>query len=405
MPALADRATMETTDAFAGLDCVDCGERFDAAEATHRCPACGGILDPQYDLDAVELSRADLADRPFDSMWRYGELLPFDRPAAVSMDEGATPLVECPALAEAFGVGRVLVKDEGRNPTATFKDRGQSVAMTAAAAHGATDVALASAGNAGQSAAAYAARAGLDAHVFLPERAGFTQKAMVEVHGGDLTVVEGGISGAGAAFEDALAGHDDWYPIATFLTPYRHEGKKTMGYEILEQLDFEPPDGIVYPTGGGVGLVGVHKAATEFRALGLIDELPPLYAAQSTGCAPIVEAWEAGRPVHETWGEPDTVCAGIEIPDPGASPLVLDALDASDGGGVAVPDEQILDAAADVAQLEGLELGATPAAAAAGGRALAGRGTFDDDATVVLLSTGAGSKDADILRSHVLGDG
>ncbi|MDZ7702767.1 MAG: threonine synthase [Halobacteriales archaeon] len=393
---------MDTTDAFTGLACVDCGDRFTAAAATHRCPDCGGILDPTYDLDAVDLTREALAERPFDSMWRYGELLPFSRGSAVTLGEGATPLVECPALAEAYGVGRVLLKDEGRNPTATFKDRGHAMAVTAAAAHGATDVALASAGNAGQSAAAYAARAGLDAHVFLPERAGFTQKAMVEVHGGELTTVEGGIGGAGAAFQDALDAHDDWYPTATFVTPYRHEGKKTMGHEILEQLNYEAPDAIVYPTGGGVGLVGVHKAAKEFRELGLVDDLPPLYAAQSTGCAPIVEAWESGRPVHEAWAEPDTVCAGIEIPDPGASPLVLEAMRESDGGAVAMPDDDILEAALEVARLEGLEMGATPAAAAAGARALSERGALGPDATVVLLSTGAGVKDADVLRSHAL---
>lgn len=391
---------MKTSPTFVGLDCIDCGERFDPEAATHRCPSCGGILDPQYDLSAVSLTAADLTARPYDSMWRYGELLPFPRDAAVTMDEGATPLVECPRLADEWGVGRVLLKDEGRNPTATFKDRGHSLAVTAAAAHGASDVALASAGNAGQSAAAYAARAGLDAHVFLPERAGFTQKAMVEVHGGELTVVEGGIGGAGAAFEDALREHDDWYPTATFVTPYRHEGKKTMGYEIIEQLEFDVPDAIVYPTGGGVGLVGVHKAAREFRRLGMVDDLPPLYAAQSTGCAPIVEAWDAGEPVHETWTEPDTICAGIEIPDPGASPLVLDALAESNGGAVAVTDESILDAAARMAQLEGLEMGPTPAAAAAGAEALARRGELDSDATVVVLSTGAGVKDADVLRSH-----
>lgn len=392
---------METTAAFAGLECVDCGERFDPAAATHRCPACGGILDPRYDLDAIDLAVDDLARRPFDTMWRYEALLPFDRPSAVSMDEGATPLIECPRLADELGVDRVLLKDEGRNPTGTFKDRGHSVAVTAAVAHGATDIALASAGNAGQSAAAYAARAGLAAHVFLPARAGFIQKAMVTAHGADLTVVDGALDDAGAALEDALGGHDDWYPTSTFVTPYRHEGKKTMGYELIEQLDFEPPDAVVYPTGGGVGLVGVHKAAQEFRALGLTDELVPLYAAQSTGCAPIVNAWEVGEGTHETWAEPDTVCAGIEVPDPGGSPLVLDALAESDGGAIAVADDEILDWAATVARLEGLEMGATPAAAAAGARALADRGEFDRDATVVLLSTGAGSKDADIIWSHV----
>jgi threonine synthase len=175
-----------------------------------------------------------------------------------------------------------------------------------------------------------------------------------------------------------------------------------MGYEIPEQLDFEPPDGIVYPTGGGVVLVGVHKAARELRELGLLDDLPPLYAAQSTGCAPIVEAWESGRSVHEAWADPDTICAGIEIPDPGASRLVLDALAESDGGAVAVPDERILDAATTMAQQDGVEMGATPAAAAAGAHSLAERGEFDADATVVLLSTGAGVKDVDVLGSHVL---
>ncbi|MFB6360813.1 MAG: threonine synthase [Halobacteriales archaeon] len=391
---------METTAAVAGLDCLDCGETHAVDTATHRCPACGGILDAQYELEAVGLAREDLAQRPFESMWRYAELLPFTPSSAVSMEEGATPLVEGPSLAEGLGVDRVLIKDEGRNPTGTFKDRGQTVAVTAAVGHGASEIALASAGNAGHSAAAYAARAGLAAHVFLPERAGYTQKAMVEVHGGDLTVVEGGITGAGAAFETASKSNPDWYPTATFVTPYRHEGKKTMGYEILEQLEFEPPDAIVYPTGGGVGLVGVHKAARQFQELGLVDDLPPLYAVQSTGCAPIVEAWESGSPIHQTWSAPDSICAGIEIPDPGASPLIIEALEESDGGAVAVPDEQILSAAIDVARKEGVEVGATPAAAAAGAQALAERGEFDTDDTVVLLSTGAGIKDVDLLRSH-----
>jgi len=167
---------METTDAFTGLSCVGCGGTFDPETATHQCPDCGGILDPAYDLDRVDLSPEDLAERPFESMWRYGELLPFAPEAAVSLGEGATPLVECPALADAMGVGRVLLKDEGANPTGTFKDRGQSLAMTAARQHGAADIALNSAGNAGQAAAAYAARADLDAHVYLPSRAGVHPK-------------------------------------------------------------------------------------------------------------------------------------------------------------------------------------------------------------------------------------
>ncbi len=390
---------MHTTAAFAGLDCTDCGERFTAAEAPGRCPDCEGILDPSYDYDSLDISREGIEQQRFDSMWRYDDLLPFPREIAVTSDEGATALTDCPALADRIGVGNVFLKDEGRNPTGTFKDRGQTLAMTAAVQHGATDVALSSAGNAGQSAAAYAAAAGIDAHVFLPSRAGYTQKAMTRVHGADLTVVEGKIDNAGAALADAMAEH--WHSVKTFVTPYRHEGKKTMLYETVEQMDWDVPDAVVYPTGGGVGLVGMHKGARELRDLGLIDDLPAMYAAQSTGCAPIVAAFEGGRGRHEPWPDPDTVCAGIEIPDPGASDLVLDALDESNGGAVATADETILDTVALVARETGLEMGATCAAAAAGAMELAERGELGSDDTVVLLNTGAGNKDADVLRSHL----
>jgi threonine synthase len=399
---------METTDAFAGLSCVDCGETFDASTATHRCPDCEGILDPDYDYDRVELTPAALAERPFESMWRYAELLPFAPETAVSIGEGATPLVECPALADAMGVGRVLLKDEGANPTGTFKDRGQSLAMTAARQHGAEEIALNSAGNAGQAAAAYAARADLDAHVFLPSRAGFTQKAMTEVHGADLTVADpmGGnsqIGDAGAAYAEAMDEHPDWYSTKTFVTPYRHEGKKTMALELLEQLDWGAPDGVVYPTGGGVGLGGMHKAAREARALGWTDELVPMYAAQAAGCAPVVDAYESGAERHEPIpdDEVDTACNGIAIPDPGASGLILEAIRESDGGAVATTDREILDAAIEVARTEGLEVGATCAAAVSGAFALAESGEFGPEDTVVLLNTGAGNKDVDALRAHL----
>ena len=399
---------METTDAFAGLSCVDCDETFDAEQVTHRCPNCEGILDPAYDLAGVDVTPAELDERPFESMWRYAELLPFPVESAVTLGEGATPLVDCPSLAEAMGVGRVLLKDEGANPTGTFKDRGQSLAMTAARAHGASDVALNSAGNAGQAAAAYAARADLDAHVFLPSRAGFTQKAMTEVHGADLTVtdpVDGDsqIGDAGRAYATTMDAHADWYSTKTFVTPYRHEGKKTMALELLEQLGWNPPDAVVYPTGGGVGLVGMHKAAREARELGWIDDLVPMYAAQAAGCAPVVDAYEAGAKRHEPVddGDVDTACNGIAIPDPGASPLILDAIRESDGGAVATTDREIFDAAIEVARAEGLEVGATCAACVSGAFALADSGEFDDDDTVVLLNTGAGNKDVDALRAHL----
>ena len=396
---------METTHAFVGLECVDCGATFDAADATHRCPECDGILDPSYDYDAIDLDRETLESRPFDSMWRNEEQLPFARESAVTMDEGATPLVECPSLADELGVERVLLKDEGRNPTGTFKDRGQTVAVTAAVQHGASEVALASAGNAGQAASAYAGRAGLESHVYLPSRSGFTNKAMVNVHGGDMNVVGGRIGDAGAAYAEALEEHDDWYPLQTFVTPYRHEGKKTMLYEIVEQLDWEVPDAITYPTGGGVGLIGMYKAAREFRDLGLIDDLPGLYAAQASGCSPVVDAFEAGADVHETVEHPDTICGGLEIPDPGASPWILEALRETGGGAVAADDPDILEAGVQVAQHEGLEMVPSSAAAAAGAWELAERGEFDGSETVVILNTGAGNKEADVLRSHLMSQG
>jgi threonine synthase len=395
---------METTAAFDGLVCTDCGERFDPETTTHDCPDCGGLLDPRYDDDRIDITRDELETRPFDGLWRYEELLPIPRTAAVTIDEGTTPLVDCPELADELGVERLLIKDEGRNPTGSLTDRGHALAVSVAREHGASDVALATTGDAGQSAAAYAARAGLDSHAFVPTRANFGNKAMINVHGGDMNVVEGRYDDAAAACADALD-DEDWYSTNPFETPYRHEGAKTMFYEIVEQLDWEVPDGIVHPTGSGVGIAGLHKGATEFAALGLTDDLPALYAAQASGCAPIVEAWEAGDDSHEPWEVPDTICGGIEIADPHGSPLVLDALDDSDGGAVATDDESILDSAITVAQHTGVEMGASSAAAASGAWELAEQDAFGADDTVVLVNDASANKEADILRSHLMGKG
>lgn len=395
---------MATTDAFAGLECVDCGAIVDAAES-HRCPDCGGSLDPTYDYDAIDLDRETLAARPFDSQWRYAELLPFDRESAVTTNEGATPLVDCPELADELGVERVYIKDEGRNPTGSSTDRGASVAVTAATRDGATDVALPSPGNSGQAVAAYAARAGLDSHAYLPSRSGFTNKAMVNVHGGDMNVVGGRYGDAAGAFEEGLDEHDDWYSLRAVDTPYRHEGAKTMAYEIAEQLEWEVPDVIAYPTGAGTGLVGLAKGARELRELDLLDELPALYAAQASGCAPIVEAFDDDRAEHEPVEHPDTICGELEIPDPAASPRVLDAIRETGGGAVATDDPDILESAVQVAKSTGLELIPSAAAAASGVWELAERGEFDGDETVVIVNTGSGNKEADVLRSHLMSQG
>ncbi len=396
---------MKTTASFAGLERRDSGAVVDPAETTHGDPDSGDFLDPAYEYDAIDLDRETLEGRPFDSLWRYAELLPFERETAVTMGEGATPLVECPHLADELGVERVVIKDEGRNPTGAAADRGQTIAVTAATHHGATDVALASTGNAGQSAAAYAGRAGLDSHVYLPARSGFTNKAMVNVHGGDMSVVGGRIDDAIGAAKEGLAEHDDWYSLQSFVTPYRHEGLKTIYYELVEQLDWTVPDVICYPTGDGLGLVGLHKAATEFHDLGLVDDRPALYAAQASGCAPIVDAVTEGRDAHEPVETPDTICGGIEIPDPIASPWILEAIRDTDGGAVATDDREILEAAVQVAASEGVEMAPSSAAAASGVWELAERGGFDGDETIVICNTATGNKDADVLRSHLMSQG
>ncbi|THE65448.1 threonine synthase [Salinadaptatus halalkaliphilus] len=396
---------METTDAFLGLECADCEATVDADAATHRCPDCDGLLEASYDDGAIDLDRETLAARSFDSQWRYAELLPFAREGATTMGEGATPLVDCPGLADKLGVERVYIKDESQNPTGSVADRGNSVAVTAATGHDATDIALASTGDGGQSAAAYAGRAGLESHVYLPSRSSFSTKAMVNVHGGDMNVVGGRIDDAVGAAAEGLAEHDDWYSLQPFATPYRLEGMKTLGYELLEQLEWTVPDAICYPTGTGLGLVGLYDAVTDFERLGLIDELPELYAAQAAGCAPIVEAYESGADAHGPVETPDTICGGLEISDPPAGERVLEAIRETGGGAVATADPDILEAGVQVAMHEGLEMTPSAAAAAGGAWELAERGAFDGDETVVICNTGAGTKEADVLRSHLMSQG
>jgi threonine synthase len=389
---------MDTTSAFEGLVCPETDERFDPETAHHPD---GRPLDAVYDYDSMTLSRDQLESRPSGPA-KYAELLPFPPEERFVLGEGSTPLLEAPALADALDVGRVVIKDEGGNPTGTFQDRGVALAVAAAAHHDADDVALATTGDAGQSAAAYAARAGLASHSFAPSRSTFVTKAMINVHGGDMRVVEGRLPDAVSAFEEAMA-DEPWHSIRQFETPYRHEGQKPLMYELLEQLDWRVPDAVFYPFEGGAGLVGLQKGAREFRDLGLVDGVPPLYACQSTGCAPIVEAFEAGASTHDPWEVPDTVCGGLERPDPAGGELVQTALRESGGGAIATDDDDILESAAAVASREGVEMGASAASAASAAWSVADE--FDADDTLVIVNTSNGSKDADLLRSHLMGQG
>lgn len=387
---------METTPTFTGLFCPDSEETFDVTTSHHPD---GAVLDPVYDYDAIDLSREDLESHSF-GLEKYEALLPIPADERVSLGEGGTPIIDCPSLASELGVGRCVIKDEGSNPTGTVMDRELALAVSAARQHGATDVALATMGDAGQAGAAYAARVGITSHAFVPSRSSFGTKSMINVHGGDMSVVEGRLNDAKAAFENR---EDDWYSLQSFETPYRHEGAKPIMYELLEQLDWQVPDAVFYPFEGGAGLVGMAKAAREFRTLGLIDTLPPLYATQSDACAPIVEAFESGAETHDPWDVPDTVCGALERPDPNGSALVLDALRESGGGAIATSDDTILESAVTVASHEGIEIGVSAGAAASGAWAI--QEEFDENDTIAIINTTAGQKDADLLRSHLMGQG
>jgi threonine synthase len=389
-----------TGSAITHIACRSCGATYDLDITAFPCQDCGGILDPKYDYDAVTVTPEEWASR-CGSMWAYRELLPLRDPdALVSMGEGATPLVDAPRLADEFGCGTLWFKDEGQNPTNTFKDRGQAAAISCANEQGATDVGLASAGNAGQSASAYAARAGMTCHVFLNHQAGHVKKDLVDVHGATLHLHEGKIDDAGAAFSEARAEHG-WYSVKTFETPFRHEGKKTMGYEIFEAFDWSVPDHIVYPTGGGVGLIGIWKAYQELAELGWLENDPPsLHVAQTTGAAPVVDAIQENRDEHEPWEDPESIARGVEIPDPGASSWMLEAVFESGGTGVAVTDEEALEASLTAARRAGVEMCVTSAVALAGTRTLADRNVFEADDDVVIINTGAGAKTASKLGEH-----
>jgi len=375
---------METTPVFRHFACADCGESFDPDDIEERCPSCTGVLVAQYDHDA----REDPAEPP----------LPFTDDSAVTIDEGATPATDCPALADELGVDRLLVKDEGRNPTGAVTDRGLAVAVTAAMQSGATDVALPTTGNGGQSAAAYAGRAGLDSNSYVPSRCPFVNKAMINVHGGDMNVVEGRYPDALEVYDDD---HDDaWFPAGP-VSPYRREGVKALGYELLTD-DETVPDAVVVPAGHGIVLAAIHTAVEELAAAGALDGTPTLYAAQPEGCAPIVDACGTADDVVPE-EQPDTIVGPLEVPEPALGEHAVAAVDETGGRGVAVEDSDALQAAVDAANVAGLELSGTGGVALAGARELAE--TFDADATVALVNPVAGSKEDDLLRSHLMSQG
>ncbi|WP_435069927.1 pyridoxal-phosphate dependent enzyme [Haloplanus sp. C73] len=386
---------MNISDAFVGLDCTATGERYDPGHVGRS--DADAPLDPVYDLDAVDSLPTDP-----DSMWDYDALLPVPAERAVSAGEGATPLLDADELAADLGVEAVCLKDEGRNPTGSILDRGLSVAATMAQVHGADLLALAAPGDAGQSAAAYAGRMDADCYAYLPSRAPFPNKAMVNVHGADMRVIGGRYPDALDALESDL--QREWYSLQAFTTPYRHDGAKTLAYEVAAARDWTAPDAAVVAVGTGETLVGVARGFRDLVELGLTERMPRCYAVQPEGCAPVVDAHEEGTAVSAV-EYPDTICGELEIPDPPGGEMALDAIESTGGDAVAVSDDDLLESAVALTQRLGTEVGAVGGAAAAGAWALAERDALSDDDTVLLLNADAGVKTADVLRSHLMGQG
>jgi threonine synthase len=377
------------------LACPRCGTGYDADRLNNLC-ACGSPLLAHYDLDAVAraVGPRDIAGRAPD-LWRYREVLPVrDATFAVTLGEGYTPLLPAGRYGAEVGVPGLMVKDEGLIPTGSFKARGAAVGVSRAAELGVGHVAMPTNGNAGAAWATYAARAGMRATIAMPVDAPVITRNECLAAGAELYLVDGLISDAGKMVGALVAASGGAiFDASTLKEPYRLEGKKTMGYEIAEQLGWRWPDVIVYPTGGGVGLIGIHKAVAELRALGWVDgPAPRLVAAQASGCAPVVRAFQEGERRARPWADAHTVAFGITVPSPLGDELILTALAESGGTAVAVDDAEILAELRGYARLEGLLLCPEGAACLAAVRRLRGSGWLTGDERVVFLNTGAGIK-------------
>lgn len=374
------------------LECTLCRRAFAPGLASGLCE-CGGPLLVRYDLAAIGAAwkREDLRDGPC-TLWRYAPVLPPEPASVVTLGEGMTPLAPVPRLRERLGTPRLWVKDEGLNPTGSFKARGLACAVSMARELGIRKLALASAGNAAGALAAYAAAAGLEAHIFMPRDVPRANYVECMAFGACVTLVDGHIGECGRLAAETAA-REGWFDAGTLKEPYRVEGKKTMGYELAEQMDWELPDVILYPTGGGVGLIGMWKAFDEMEALGWIgSHRPKMIAVQAEGCRPVVRAFEEGAARARAWEDPHTVAAGLRVPKPLGDFLILEALRASRGTAVAVGDAELLDAGVELAALAGIFAAPEGAACVAALRKLLAAGFLQPDERIVIYNTGSGLK-------------
>jgi threonine synthase len=385
---------------FSHLECAShCGAGpFNPRERHFLCPSCSLPLLARYDLEAARAwTRESLRGRQPD-MWRYREMMPLlEGDVPVSLGEGFTPLVHARRLGASLGFSRLFIKDESLNPTQSFKARGQSAAITRARALGARTIALPTAGNAGNAAAAYSAAAGLECQVFIPKDAKQPFIDECRLYGAHVTLVDGLITDAGrmAAERGQPLG---WYDVSTLKEPYRVEGKKTMGYELAEQLEWMLPDWIIYPTGGGTGLVGMWKAFDELEAIGWIDrKRPRMVSVQADGCAPIVRAFEQGDEKAAPWENAATVADGLRVPRAIGDFLILRALRASGGTAVAVSDAEMVSDMLAIGSYEGVSAAVEGGAALSAVRRLIADQRIAPHETVVLFNTGGALKYLDVI--------
>ena len=384
---------------IAFLECSRCHLHHDATTPQTVCTACAGALYVRYDLSTAKgAARRDRigtteADKRWSGMWRYSSVLPDIDP--VTLGEGLTPMLRSNRLAN------VWLKEEGANPTGTFKARGLALAVTMARHYGFTRLAAPTAGNAGGALAAYSAAAGIEAHIFMPNDTPMANQVECLAYGAHLTLVDGLISDCGRIVAERKAA-EGWFDVSTLKEPFRVEGKKTMGYELVEQLGWEYPDAVFYPTGGGVGLIGIWKAFEEMEELGWVTgKRPRMIAIQASGCAPIVRAFEQGDAASTMWQDAHTAASGLRVPKPYGDYLILDIVRKSGGTAVAVSDDAIFASLKDWASHEGLLLSPEGAAATAAYDYLLATGFLTRDDRVVLFNTGSGNKYTDVIGARV----
>ena len=380
------------------LQCSLCGREYDAGKLQKLCTDCARPLLVRYDLKAARARGRDALVTREPTMWRYGALLPVED--RLSLGEGFTPLLHATRLGEELGLPHLYIKDEGINPTGSFKARGLAMAIGRARELGIQEVVIPSAGNAAGAMTAYAAAAGMGAHVFMPSDVPMPFRLECSAMGAEVALVDGLITDCAREARRGAEEHG-WFDVSTLKEPYRLEGKKTMGYELAEQFGWKLPDVIIYPTGGGTGLIGMWKAFEEMTELGWIDEhRPRMVSVQATGCAPIPSAFHAGEEFAAPWEGARTVAAGLRVPAAVGDFLILRALRESNGTAVAASDEALIEAQIRVSRLQGVfacpEGGATLAAL----ETLLAQGWVSPDERIVLFNTGTGLKYPDALKGY-----